>query len=283
MKDMKINEAVGAFVKRFRAEHDLTLEEIADASRKNGTTWTAATISAIEHGGSKADALPTMLILADALTHAYHNKHGADDYTVSVLDLIKDTERLDITDTLTVHTDSIITIITGDGYGTLVDADLAEKLDREVEDMSSRAMFVYVKRELDAEGRSKEEAFDELVNRLGPDKVYQFMNWDLVPTSAERRAAKKLDIDPIYVAEAAYVAFGHTLDEEATRVAGEGVSPQKRGRVTRKLISYLKGFMSRYWLFRLGMIDYFAWLEAGKPEDWDTDKYTDSDESIIKD
>lgn len=283
MKDMKINEAVGAFVKRFRAEHDLTLEEIADASRKIGTTWTAATISAIERGGSKADALPTMLILADALTDAYHDKHGTDDCMVSVLDLIKDTERLDITDTLTVHTDSIITIITGDGYATLVDADLADKWNQEFDDRARRSLFVMERRKLDALGYMPEGEEEGIVHMFGEEGAEQFKHWKLVPTAAERRAAKKLGVEPIRVAEAMYLWCGHSLDDEVRKFAGEGASPQKRGRVTRKLVAELKDYMRQVHEFKLSDLDFYEWLKAGEPDDWDTNKYVGSDESIIKD
>ena len=282
MKSMKINEAVGAFVKRFRAEHDLTLEEIADASRQIGTTWTAATISAIERGGSKADALPTMLILSNALTRAYHQKHGEDDNMVSVVDLLNDTKRLDITDTLTVNTDSVISLLTGDGYGALVDADLADKWDKEFSERSARSLFVFTRRELEAEGRTPEEAREELNNALG-DFAEQFMNWHLTPTASERRAAKKLGVEPIRVAEATYLWFGHTLDEEAKKIAGANASPQKRGRVTRKLVDALKDYMRQVGEFKLGILSYFEWIKAGRPEDWDTNKYVGSDESIIRD
>lgn len=282
MKDMKINEAVGAFVKRFRAEHDLTLEEIADASRTLlGTKWTAATVSAIEHGGSKADALPTMLILSTALTSAYHNKYGWDDtdHDVSVIDLIRDTERLQITDSLSVYTDAVIGAMTGEGYEPFIDADIKDEQDEGVK----RTFFVTTRREEDARVLTAAEAQEKIEALFGADGADQFKRWRLVPTAAERRAAKKLGVEPIRVAEATYLLFGATLDEVVYKFAGDGASPQKRGRVTRKVVEFLKEDMKKSPVFSMRMLDYVEWLKAGKPEDWDTDKYTDSDESIIKD
>lgn len=61
-----------------------------------------------------------------------------------------------------------------------------------------------------------------------------------VPTLAEERAAKKLGVSPATVAGKARRLWGHTVDDEATKRAGEGASPQARGHVTRQLIKELQ-------------------------------------------
>lgn len=239
---MKINEAVGAFVKRFRAENGLTLEEIADAARGlSGVTWTAATISAIEHGGSKADSLPTMLILAAALSFAYKQKHGLDDgsHEVGVLDLLQDTNELQITGTLTVRTSAIIDSLTGKNLEPFISA---RKMD-EMEERKVRSAYVSARRRVDAGLITVGEAYKRIKAVCGADEAKRFSRWELTPTAAERRAAKKLQVEPIRVAEASYLKFGYTLDEEVRRLAGPNASPQKRGRITRKVVEQLDEYM----------------------------------------
>lgn len=118
---------------------------------------------------------------------------------------------------------------------------------------------------------------------FGEEGAEQFKHWKLVPTAAERRAAKKLGVEPIRVAEAMYLWRGHSLDDEVRELAGEGASPQKRGRVTRKLVAALKDYMRQVYEFKLSNLGFYEWLKAGEPDDWDTNKYVGSDESIIKD
>lgn len=238
---MKINEAVGAFVKRFRAENGLTLEEIADAARSlSGVTWTAATISAIEHGGSKADALPTMLILAAALSSASRpHKVGEATHEVGVLDLLQDTDRLQITDTLTVRTSVVIDSLTGKNVEPFIDARTKDELD----ERHMRSGFVHERRREDAGLITADYARMLIEQTFGEDAAERFTQWKLTPTAAERRAAKKLQVEPIRVAEAAYLKFGYTLDEEVRRLAGANASPQKRGRITRKVVEQLGEYM----------------------------------------
>ncbi len=57
-------------------------------------------------------------------------------------------------------------------------------------------------------------------------------------------------IDPLtpegfYVATICDVLYGHSLDEEAAKRAGEGASPQKRGRVTRVLEGEILDYMRK--------------------------------------
>ncbi len=64
---MRMNEIVGDWLRDKRDEHGLTLDQIATASHRYGSGWTAGTLSYMEKGGSKADALPTLMILLATL------------------------------------------------------------------------------------------------------------------------------------------------------------------------------------------------------------------------
>lgn len=70
-------------------------------------------------------------------------------------------------------------------------------------------------------------------------------------TTAERRLSKQLhgktDMPHYEEAVAAIcdVLYGHSLDEEAAKRAGEGASPQKRGRVTRVLAGEILDYMRK--------------------------------------
>lgn len=61
-------EAVGATVRCYRREYSLTLEVIAEAGRKFGSSWSASSISNIERGRASL-TLPLLITLALALGH----------------------------------------------------------------------------------------------------------------------------------------------------------------------------------------------------------------------
>ncbi len=64
---MRMNEIVGDWLRGKRVEYGLTLDQIATASHRYGSGWTAGTLSYMEKGGSKADALPTLMVLLATL------------------------------------------------------------------------------------------------------------------------------------------------------------------------------------------------------------------------
>ena len=76
------------------------------------------------------------------------------------------------------------------------------------------------------------------------------INRHYTPTSAEKRLANRLIkeqqvlvLDDYTVAAICDVLYGHSLDEEAAKRAGEGATPQKRGRVTRVLADEILDYM----------------------------------------
>lgn len=186
---MKINDIVASWLRSYRAERGLTLDQIATASHKYESGWTSATLSHMESGGSKADSLETLLILLATL-----NDLNRDDLCLS--DIFMDCDAVEV----------------GDGF------------------------------EVDEDG---------FFNALGGrpvDIADPFEHGRLIPlyaTLAETRLAKRNGVDAEALHEACMNLYGHSLDEEAAKRAGEGATPQKRGRVTRVLAGEILDYMRK--------------------------------------
>lgn len=186
---MKINDIVASWLRSYRAERGLTLDQIATASHKYESGWTSATLSHMESGGSKADSLETLLILLATL-----NDLNRDDLRLS--DIFMDCDAVEV----------------GDGF------------------------------EVDGDG---------FFNALGGrpvDIADPFEHGRLIPlyaTLAETRLANRSGVDSEALHEACMNLYGHSLDEEAAKRAGEGTTPQKRGRVTRVLAGEILDYMRK--------------------------------------
>lgn len=186
---MKINDIVASWLRSYRAERGLTLDQIATASHKYESGWTSATLSHMESGGSKADSLETLLILLATL-----NDLNRDDLRLS--DIFIDCDAVEV----------------GDGF------------------------------EVDEDG---------FFNALGGrpvDIADPFEHARLIPlyaTLAETRLANRSGVDSEALHEACMNLYGHSLDEEAAKRAGDGATPQKRGRVTRVLADEILDYMRK--------------------------------------
>lgn len=186
---MKINDIVASWLRSYRAERGLTLDQIATASHKYESGWTSATLSHMESGGSKADSLETLLILLATL-----NDLNRDDLRLS--DIFIDCDAVEV----------------GDGF------------------------------EVDEDG---------FFNALGGrpvDIADPFEHGQLIPlyvTLAETRLANRSGVDSEALHEACMNLYGHSLDEEAAKRAGEGATPQKRGRMTRVLADEILDYMRK--------------------------------------
>ena len=186
---MKINDIVASWLRSYRAERGLTLDQIATASHKYESGWTSATLSHMESGGSKADSLETLLILLATL-----NDLNRDDLRLS--DIFIDCDAVEV----------------GDGF------------------------------EVDEDG---------FFNALGGrpvDIADPFEHARLIPlyaTLAETRLANRTGVDSEALHEACMNLYGHSLDEEAAKRAGEGATPQKRGRMTRVLADEILDYLRK--------------------------------------
>lgn len=186
---MKMNLIVGKWLRGYRAEHRLTLDQIATASHKYESGWTASTLSYMESGGSKADSLETLLILLATLNDLNH-----DDLRLS--DIFMDCDAVEV----------------GDGF------------------------------------EADEEGFFNALGGRPVDIADPFEHGQLIPlyaTLAETRLANRSGVDSEALHEACMNLYGHSLDEEAAKRAGEGATPQKRGRVTRVLAGEILDYMRK--------------------------------------
>ncbi|MBT1167006.1 helix-turn-helix domain-containing protein [Bifidobacterium simiarum] len=215
---MRINEVVGRFLKDYRDEHGLTLENIATASRKYGSGWSAAKIRDIERGGGNADSLAVMIVLVQAL-----NDLTGDDMALADLFRYADgTWRyfpVELTDVATIPSTEMRAILRGDEVQLATTRPLPG-----IEAVSN--LFV--------EYFGMPPFRDEEERRAAADHV---------PTFAEQRAAKRIGVNVRAFGAWCIHLYGRSLDEEATARAGDGATPQKRGRCTRGITDEIKTAM----------------------------------------
>ncbi|NEG88599.1 helix-turn-helix domain-containing protein [Bifidobacterium aerophilum] len=202
---MRINEAVGSFLRRYRDEHGLTLDDVATASRKYGSGWTAAKIRDIEKGSGKADSLTTIILLLASINDLRRQRDLAG---LTISDIFKDLQEVSVAESSSLTATQLMKVLSGS------EVQLSEKLD-------SR---------------------DQYILNLATSDEYQH-DRDLLeffathtPTATEERAAKKIGVSARLYAYLCFASYGHTLDEEIERVVGENASPQKRGSATRSII-----------------------------------------------
>ncbi|MFC2696826.1 MAG: hypothetical protein ACFN09_02230 [Bifidobacterium dentium] len=234
---MKINEAVGEYIRKFRKEGQYTLDDLASRSHEFGSNWTSATIANMEKGGSRADALPNILVLLATMNSLDDEKWAImrKKYSLSdeeckhdrrkLADIFDDVKGIVISRRYSVPSSCVVTALQG-GEVDLVDVNrviptviLKKRIDalEELGKLTGRLLRASVE---EAEKRG-------LKMELGP-AIYA--------TSAEIRAAKKLDVDPLEFANYCLLRYGHSMDEEAAKRAGDDASPQKRGRATREIM-----------------------------------------------
>ncbi|RYQ39774.1 hypothetical protein [Bifidobacterium pseudolongum] len=252
---MRMNEIVGDWLQGYRAEHGLTLDQIADASHRYGTNWGNVNVSRMEKGGGKVDALPTLMVLLATLN-----------------DLVG--KELKLAD---VFTDYAGTVDLG-GYTTsyenvahiLQGSEVA--FNTSSEDM--KRFFYDMARDWDGIQHPERGVWidkfiigDDTTPYIDPTRnpTIAIKHY---PTAAEKRLENRLladtanddDINKLddwiasedleewggmVVAAICDVLYGHSLDEEAAKRAGEGATPQKRGRVTRVLAGEILDYMRK--------------------------------------
>lgn len=208
---MRINEAVGRFLKQYRTEHGLTLDDIATASHHYGTNWTAAKIRDIERGGGSADSLPVILILLSALNDLRYTKEMpiSSDEDLKIIDIFGDETHVEIADGRFVSVNLIALILAGD----------TRTLDGGIWHGGKHPF---------------KSSIPVVMSSHDGKRTPEYS------TAAESRAAAKLGLQPLEVTRFCINWFGHTLDEEASKRAGAGASPQKRGRATREIIQEMQ-------------------------------------------
>ncbi len=218
-----IDAAVGNYLRAFREAHGLSLEQVANAARRSGATWGAASVRSIERGEASL-TLDKLIHIGLAIRHLSNE-------SVALKDLLGAGEWFRISDeelSPLLSRSWLIGVLSGDQ----IDASL------------TREMRVMPPRYLQSGARSGRKLGHLSRGGVPPKTTVEESMW-VAPTAAEDRAAKKLGpmVSGASVALWAQHLWGHSLDDEARHRAGENASPQARGRVTRILTEEIRTAM----------------------------------------
>lgn len=198
-----IQTAVGVFLRAYRREHRLTLDDVATAGRKHGAAWGPASIRNLETGKS-ALTLLTLIQLA-------HTLNRLTDDNLALDDLLGDAVALDVP-----------------MYGK------NPPVKREWLSRILAGAPVQIRlRDFENGPRWASEVVKSATAELPSDSDFESL--EISPTLAETRAARRAGIGATAVAMWSRALWEHSLDEEAAARATSD-TPQARGAVTRKLI-----------------------------------------------
>jgi transcriptional regulator with XRE-family HTH domain len=205
MRTRTLEEAVGGELKRLRKASGLRQEAIARVAQGFGLGWTQPTVAAIESGRrhltlGELGMLPMIIVNAVGQLAIPGPPYIR---LGRVLDLIPDT-------------DEWVRVAPG----------------QEAQLKQVRWLFGTLKERVAA--MKEREGAVALYEMRRPEGV-------LFITEAERKVARALKTTPERVSRAAHTLWGHSLDEERDQRTGDAAAtPQKRGRVTRRLLLELK-------------------------------------------
>lgn len=238
-----IPHAVGAFVSRARSEHGLTLDQIASVARSYGAGWSASSVRNIERGQASL-TLPTMLLLALALGHLTGRP-------LKLSDLLGDAELLALgTDSRYPVRRAWLDAALGGRPVTFDEDDTAGAddvdrgdFDEHFEDEVLRELRKMRGREMThAHRQGQLEQLTEQAH-MPPEPKRRFTTSGAAGSLAEERAAKKLGTTGARLRQLAQDLWGRPLEDESSRRAGPGSTPQARGRITRVLVDELRESM----------------------------------------
>lgn len=217
---------LGKRLRQIREERGLTLDDVATASQHFGTNWTSATISSMERGGSNVARLDVLILLTDTLT--FLDKDG-DVVPMALADwfdiwgkrdgkdvVIAENDRIELNDEVSTTRNELAAALTGE----------------------PPTLFPLAGTK--GQRQSAYEVWSDKTNADMGDFVPLCLHLPHVITLSERRAAKKLGMDAKLFSIAVQACYGRYLDEEVAARAGEGATPQKRGRVTREILKEMK-------------------------------------------
>lgn len=209
---MAINETVGAWLSDMRVAHRLTTEQIADAAQKYGCNWHGSTISSMERGGSRVSELGNLIVLLAALGDITGER-------LALADVFSGVQDIELGNGYVIAA----TVIGGILNGASVD------LDAPISEVGKSLVGMF--RESVVAQYLTAERLAGIDGTLDALRAYL----SLMPTSAERRMATRLDVIPFDVMAACRIMYDAPLEAVADAEAGEGASPQKRGRATRRI------------------------------------------------
>lgn len=217
-------EVVGENVKRLRGEK--SMETVASAARAFGLNWSAGSVSAIENGNFKV-TIETLMALTSILNNEDNWIRGEDDVEAYALgpkidELFKSDSPIAVgKGSVTTHS-AILKWLHGSQLETRLTPGMLEKAKEMIAVPSSRVRSLNL---------PKGTTFADLRTK--------YRN----PTAGEERTAKRADIDAFELLAWSDSLWGMRFEELRDKLAGEGSTPQKKGRVTRNLISDIQAAM----------------------------------------
>ncbi|MDN6458176.1 MAG: helix-turn-helix domain-containing protein [Bifidobacterium crudilactis] len=238
-----IPSAVGDTLSSVRREHGLTLDQIAYAARNHGASWSASSVSNIERGQASL-TLQNLILLALAINDLTAQQ-------LSLADLLGGSELL-------VLGGETASAVSRSWIDDVLKGAVVRRCPYDSDDSPATGAF------MEERNQALEEEVDRLMDERGSGHlsddemraaVDQHLEDSLMPPEprmplrsdrtvagslAEARAAKKLGISVAALREAAIDLWARPLEEESSRRAGPGSSPQARGRITRTLIDEIR-------------------------------------------
>lgn len=213
------------------------MDSVATAGREFGASWSLSSVQAIE-AGKAAPTLPTLLTLALVLGRLSGEP-------VRLADLMSEADLIDRPfvgrPDQPVRRTWLERVLSGVPV-ELHAVDFVHVVDRgrgnESDDVETAALTS--KGPLDS--RQRREQVDALWEAMNepPDADSGRSSVPKRYSLAESRAAKKLGVQPLLLQQHAAKLWGHSLEVEALRRAGEDSTPQGRGRVTRILVDEIR-------------------------------------------
>lgn len=257
--------AVGRFLLQTRSRYDLTLDQIAQAGRDYGATWSASSVRNIEKGQASL-TLTNLLVLGLAIGRVTGKP-------VTLTDLLGDAEVFDLPSfaesggpvsrawvngtlqgkalraprndyELRTHVDD------AEGFGTMLDDGLGDgdgvdwELEGQLSDQISEIQRKLANPTVSAEEKS---AIRQKIEEAQVDAEWERMNdpdgYPQAASLSEVRAAKRLALSVTDLRTISRALWNNTLDKESALRAGAGASPQARGRVTRALMAEIREYL----------------------------------------
>lgn len=218
---LTLSQVIGRNVQRLRGDH--TLEEVATQGRRFGARWSGGSVRAIEQGEFK-ETLETIALLALALDGLDPERKTIGDGKITVWDLLQTDQSIILGTKVRTTVERLLDFLGGAPSGSLYDG---------------RQVLAGL-----------EEGLRELTEKVEslnlPNQTLQLLEdiEDAGPESAtEHRLAKKIGVDVLELRAWSVYLWGKSFESHRDQEAGPGATPQKKGRLSRDLLSEIQQAM----------------------------------------
>jgi transcriptional regulator with XRE-family HTH domain len=206
-----LGQVVAENLRRLREDAGFRQDDLARRSRLVGLDWTASTVAAVETN-RRAVALDEAFLLTMVLE-------------CSFADLLDGDGAARLGSRAEVDLETLRQLATGEKGGEVTGFTTSERsrAAREAEHELRRLRPLWPKMTLNDLHRAEEAAEGE----------------------AERKAARRLGVDPVTISVIAHRVWGHSLTAERDEQAGPDAGAAARGHITRALLDFLEGYLGQ--------------------------------------